>query len=197
MALVVLCVLFIHVTNFRGRWFQPILIVVPVLTAVLLRQQLETRRLKWLMGFSAFVAIALLIALPSRIIFGEKLHHEEPLHFPYAALAAQMKNDLAPETVIVADDQVLAGNLRLALQPHLVVTTEILNAFAPDAQHLAFAWTPKKKEARSQALTDYVEQLGSVDWSQAKYVSANFYYFRNKQGTMSYILLDRAKSKNP
>jgi hypothetical protein len=104
-----------------------------------------------------------------------------------------MKSDLAPETIIVTDDQVLAGNLRLALQPHLVVTTEILDAFAPDAQHLAFAWTAKKKEARSEALTDYVEQTGSVDWSQAKNVSADYYYFRNKQGTMSYLLMDRTK----
>jgi len=193
MILAVSCVLFVHVTNFRGRWFQPIFLVVPVLIAVLLRQRLEARRLKWLVGFSVFVAIALLIALPSRIVFGEKLHHEEPLHFPYAALAAQMKNDLAPETVIVTDDQVLAGNLRLALPAHRVVTTEILNDFAPGAQHLAFAWTPKKKEARSQALTDYVEQLSSVDWSQAKTVSADYYYFRNKQGTMSYLLMDRTK----
>lgn len=193
MVLVVLCVMFVHVTNFRGRWFQPIFLVVPILIAVLLRQRLEARRLNWLVRFSAFVAIALLIALPSRIVFGEKLGHEEPLHIPYAALATQMKNDLTPETVIVTDDQVLAGNLRLALQPQLVVTTEILDAFAPGAQHLAFVWTLKKKEARSQALTDFVEQNGPVDWSQAKTVSANFYYFRNKQGTMSYLLMDRAK----
>ena len=193
MALVVLCVMVVHVTNFRGRWFQPVLIIVPILIAVLLRQQLEMRRIKWLVGFSAFVAIALLVALPSRIVFGEKLRHEEPLHFPYAALAAQMKSDLAPETVIVTDDQVLAGNLRLALQPHLVVTTEILDTFAADAQHLAFVWSPKKKEVRSQALTDYVEQTGSVDWQQAKSVSADYYYFRDKQGTMSYLLIDRTK----
>jgi 4-amino-4-deoxy-L-arabinose transferase-like glycosyltransferase len=196
MALVVLCVMFVHVTNFRGRWFQPVLIIVPVLIAALLRQQLEARRLKWLMRFSAFVAIALLIALPSRIVFGEKLHHEEPLHFPYAVLAAQMKNDLAPATVIVTDDSLLAGNLRLALQPRLVVTTEIMDEFAPDAQNLAFAWNPKKNEERPKALTDYAEQLGSVDWSQAKYVSADYYYFRNKQGTMGYILMDRSKNKN-
>ena len=193
LVLVVLCVMFVHVTNFRGRWFQPIFLVVPILIAVLLRQRLEARRLNCLLGFSIVVAISLLIALPSRIVFGEKLHHEEPLHFPYAALAAQMKSDLAPETVIVTDDQVLAGNLRLALQPHLVVTTEILDTFAPDAQRVAFAWSPKKKEARSQALTDYVEQTGSVDWAQAKTVSANYYYFRKKQGSMSYLLLDRAK----
>ena len=197
MVLVVLCVMFVHVTNFRGRWFQPILIVVPILIAVLLRQQLEARRLKWLVGFSAFVAIALLIALPSRIIFGEKLHHEEPLHFPYAALADQMKNDLAPGTVIVTEDDLLAGNLRLALQPRLVVTSEIMDEFAPGAQNLAFAWNPKKNEVRPQALTDFAEQLGSVDWSQAKYVSADYYYFRNKQGTMGYILIDRNKNKNP
>jgi 4-amino-4-deoxy-L-arabinose transferase-like glycosyltransferase len=196
MTLVVLCVLLVHVTNFHGRWFQPILIVVPILIAVLLRQQLETRRLKWLMGFSAFVVIALLIALPSRIIFGEKLHHEEPLHFPYAALAAQMKNDLSPATVIVTDDHVLAGNLRLALQPRLVVTTEIMDEFAPDATNLAFAWNPKKTNAPPEALTDYARQFGSVDWSQAKYVSADYYYFRNKRGTMGYVLMDRTKN-NP
>ncbi len=197
MALAVLCVMFIHVTNFRGRWFQPIFIVVPILIAVRLRQQLEARRMKLLIGFSAFVAIVLLIALPSRIVFGEKLHHEEPLHFPYAALAAQMKNDLAPATIIVTEDNLLAGNLRLALQPRLVVTTEIMDEFAPDAQNIAFAWNPKKNEARPQPLTDYAEQLGSVDWSQAKYVSADYYYFHNKQGTMGYVLMNRTKSKNP
>jgi hypothetical protein len=197
MTLVVLCVMFVHVTNFRGRWFQPILIVVPILIAVLLRQKLEASRLKWLVGFSAFVAIALLIALPSRIVFGEKLRHEEPLHFPFAALATQMNDDLAPATVIVTEDNLLAGNLRLALQSHLVVTTEIMDEFAPDAQNLAFAWNPKKNETRPQALTDYAEQLGSVDWSQAKYVSADYYYFRNKQGTMGYVSMDRSKNKNP
>jgi 4-amino-4-deoxy-L-arabinose transferase-like glycosyltransferase len=193
MTLVILCVMFVHVTNFRGRWFQPILIVVPILIAVMLRQQLEARRLKWLTGFSTFVAAALLIALPSRIIFGEKLRHEEPLHFPFAALAVQMKNDLAPATVIVTEDNLLAGNLRLALQPRLVVTTEIMDEFAPDAQNLAFVWTPKKIEARPQALTDYAEQIGSVNWSQTKYVSADYYYFRNKQGTMGYVLMNRTK----
>jgi 4-amino-4-deoxy-L-arabinose transferase-like glycosyltransferase len=196
MTLVVLCVMFVHVTNFRGRWFQPILIVVPILITVLLRQQLEMRRLKWLMEFSAFVAIALLIALPSRIVFGEKLHHEEPLHFPFATLAAQMKNDLAPATVIVTEDNLLAGNLRLALQPRLVATTEIMDEFAPDAQSLAFVWSPKKNEARPEALTDYAEQIASVDWSQAKYVSAAYYYYHNKQGTMDYVLVNRSKN-NP
>jgi 4-amino-4-deoxy-L-arabinose transferase-like glycosyltransferase len=195
--LVALCVMFFHITNFRGRWFQPILIIVPILIAVLLHRRLEARQLKWLVGFSTFIAVTLLVALPSRIVFGEKLRHEEPLHFPFATLAAQMKNDLAPATVIVTEDNLLAGNLRLALQPRLVVTTEIMDEFAPDAQNLAFAWNPKKNEARPQALTDYAEQIGSVDWSQAKYVSADYYYFHNKQGTMGYILMDRSKNKNP
>jgi 4-amino-4-deoxy-L-arabinose transferase-like glycosyltransferase len=197
LGLLVLCVMILHVTDFRGRWFQPILLGVPLLVVTLLRQRLEPARLKWLTVTAAIVAVGLLIALPARIVFGEKLHHEEPLNFPFTALAAKMKNDLVPETVIVTSDHLLAGNLRLALQPRLVVSTELMAGFAPDASQFALAWTVKKFPEAPSVLADYADRTGHVDWSQAKYISAGYYYISGKKFTLGYALMNRATGNFP
>lgn len=196
MTLVAVCVIFLHITNFRGRWFQAILVVVPILLATQVRSRLEASRLKLLVGCSLFVAGLVLILLPGRIVFGETLRHEEPLHFPYAALAAQMKDSLRPETVVVTQDHVLAGNLRLALQPRRVVTTESMDELRPDPQHLAFVWSLRKAETAPTALTDCAEKMGTVDWSQAKHVSADYLYYRRKRGTLAFVVMDRSQQPN-
>ena len=195
--LLVLCVMIIHVTDFRGRWFQPILLGVPILIVTWLHQRLEPRRLKWLMVSAAGVAIVLLIAMPARIVFGEKLRHQEPVNFPFAVLAEQMKPDLAPETIIVTQDHLLAGNLRLALQPRLVVSTELAAEFAPKASHVALAWSLEKSATPPPALVDYAAKMGSPQWEQAKFISANLYFIPSKRLTIGYILMDRPAEKSP
>ncbi len=197
MTLVALCVILFHITNFRGRWFQAILVVVPILLATQVRPRLETSRLKWLVGCSLFVAGVVLVLLPGRIVFGERLRHEEPLHFPYAALAAQMKDSLKPETVVVTQDHVLAGNLRLALQPRQVVTTESMDELGPAPQYLAFVWSLRKSATPPKGLTDCAEGFGTVDWSQARHVSADYLYYQRKRGTLAYVVMDRSQKRNP
>jgi hypothetical protein len=59
--------------------------------------------------------IVVLLAIPGRIYFGERLRRDEPLMRPYDLLARQLEAELPGVAYLLGDSLLTAGNLKMQI----------------------------------------------------------------------------------
>jgi 4-amino-4-deoxy-L-arabinose transferase-like glycosyltransferase len=189
LAAVTLLILGFRVTDVKERWFQPLLIIAPVVAATWLQPRLNQKRLNWLVGLAGLVALVVIAAIPGRYFLAERLHREETLTRPYATLAQKLDQTLAPHTTIVAATPLLAGNLRLHLPTRTVTTPELVELFAYDPQNVVLTWEANRNPALPARLSDFAARqgLGEVTNQSPAYVSAPYYFGINKQARLGSV----------
>ena len=189
--LTVSLVLGFRATGFRDRWLQPLLITTPVLLISMLRDRLDPLRLRRLMVAGGMVALAVTIMIPGRILFGAKVHREEPLMRPYAALAAQMRSAIPSSSFRVADTGLLAGNLRLALGQQTVVTPSEARLFNCREPHCLLVWDARGRDLPPQALLDWAQTWATTDLSQVppRYFTATYKFHDPRQMRLGMLIV--------
>jgi len=186
-------------TGFRDRWLQPLLIAVPVLLIAMLRDRLDPLRLRRLLTAGGTVAAIVTLLIPGRILFGAKVHREEPLMRPYGALAAQLRSAVPPSSFLVADTILLAGNLRLALAPMTVVTPNQVDLFNCREPHCLMVWDARRRDLPPQPLLDWA-QVWTTNLSQGpiQYVTAKYKFHDSRQMRLGILILSQpAASSGP
>ncbi len=176
----VLLVLCFRATGFRERWFQPILMCTPVLLIALVRDRLDRVRLRRILALGLTVTLAVAVVIPGRILFGAKLHREEPLMRPYDALAAQLRYLVPEDSFVVADTVLLAGNLRLGLPKTTIVTPAQVGLFKCEEPHCLIVWDARRGELTPETLLNWAQTWSgsALSKAQPQYFEAT-YKFRD------------------
>ncbi len=184
-------VLFAHATSFRERWFQPILIALPIVAAAFVQNRLDAVRLKVIATISLLVMLGVAIIMPGRLLAAERLKREEPLTRPYAALAAQIRTVIPAGALVVCDTRLLAGNLRLGLPQARVLPPVLTPLMGGDRAHCFLVWDATRNAAlppdlREWALTTARRELPA---SAAQFFSAPYRYHHGKQYRLGLLQL--------
>jgi hypothetical protein len=87
------------------------------------------------------VMVAVLIGLPARTVL---LRWESPLLQSYDALAAQLRPLLPPDTSIMADNTLTAGNLKMVLPEYKVLTPELDGLLTVQTHRWVVVWDTRK-----------------------------------------------------
>ncbi len=184
-----LLVLVAHATGFRERWFQPILIALPIGAIALVQNRLDTFRLKCIAGLSMLVMLAVALALPGRLLLAERLKREEPLTRPYAQLANDLRPVIPPGSLVVCDTQLLAGNLRLCLQDVTLLNIGLMALFKDSYPHCFVTWDARRGDELPEDLRNWLETQKSAGThpGQPQYLSKTYRYHTAKQFRLGYL----------
>jgi len=183
LTMLLLIVLGFRATGLRERYLQPILICLPVLGIVVVRKKLNLMRFKWMATITGAVMLTVLIAMPARIVFAKSLKREQPLNLPYAELAAQMLAVIPPSTLLVADTDVLGGNLHVSLPGKIITTPRRVGFFESHDQHCMLVWDARKRVLPPEAMQEWAASIATINWNDAhpQYFTADFLYDRSRQ----------------
>lgn len=181
--LLLLLVLVFRVTNIRERWLQPILICAPVLAVVLVRDRLDEKRSRWVVGSGLLVMCVVAVFLPARVLLSERIRREERLTRPYDALAAQMRPILPEGSLVVTDLQLLGGNLRVNLPGRWFATSDLAGLFQAGNEPCFLAWDASKSEEPPKLLLDWAKKSTAAEQyrSRPQYFTATYKYHQSKQ----------------
>lgn len=120
LGLLLLMILSGHATEFKNRWLQPFVVLVPAFLVVSW-PTLSRRYVRSRMIVSGYVVMAtVLVAIVLRPILSDDGTEPNQLNIDFRQLAEQIRES---PRVVVASDMRIAGNLRLRL-PHTVVLSE-------------------------------------------------------------------------
>jgi 4-amino-4-deoxy-L-arabinose transferase-like glycosyltransferase len=187
-AAVAVLIIAFGVGGFRERWLLPVLVLAPVVAVSYLRTRVDPPRVRWLLTAGVTAAAAVAIALPGRVVLAERLGLDPPLNRPYDALASAMRGALAPGMVIVAENNLLGGNLRFALGTSLVVTPALAPLLAPSARPVVLAWEATESPAIVPRVWRHAEQAGlRVAANDVRFFLAPYKYHSRKQARLGIV----------
>jgi hypothetical protein len=159
-ALLVICILVFRITEFRARWFLPLIIGAPLLLVAWAWPRLNESRIRALtiLGMAILAAVAAL--LPGRILFAEKLGRIEPLHRPFAELAGPIASRVAEGGVVLAESRLIGGNLRLAGLKSPVVSPDTWNVIPHPQGPVLLVWDATAQPQPSERFIRNLAKLG-------------------------------------
>jgi 4-amino-4-deoxy-L-arabinose transferase-like glycosyltransferase len=183
--------LFLGVTNVKDRWFQPILICLPVLLIARVKTSIELPQFGRLFGAALFVAATLVLIVPGHVLVVSKIARPMRLNAPFRELAGQIRTlQLSPD-VLIAENRWIGGNLRLAFPEKLVFVPEIpMPTSFPDGRRL-LVWDATASPLPPKVLTDFLGPDGRFDSDSIKpgYVEAPYQYGGQKQMRLGVLIL--------
>ncbi len=193
----VLCVAMVFVLQmrFKARWVLPLLMVTPAyLTLLFLRRMdaVRTRRLLWVAGSAA---IAVLIALPAAPPLAPLTGKYTRLNAPYSTLAAELKNLGLKPDVIVAENRIVGGNLRMFFKSASVVSPELPTPPASDTGAWLAVWDATKQTPMPESLAEFVARLRNVRAAEVppQFVEARLKYSRDRFMKLGFVTLPASR----
>jgi 4-amino-4-deoxy-L-arabinose transferase-like glycosyltransferase len=128
-------------TNVKDRWLQPILFYAPIVVVGLLSRRLPPARLRALALVSALAAMAVMVALPSRIALADR--EKVPVeNKPYGAFAEEIRASTGFESgTILAGDYATGGNLAIRFPDASALIPEYGDLDVPTPWPVLVAWT--------------------------------------------------------
>ena len=153
-----LLILCCHVTQFRVRWMQPLLLPLPLFLSLLVHRRLTDRNQRWVRLLAASAAVAVLIIMNGRILLAS---HFRPTsqNEPYSRLAEQITAKGFSGGVIVAEGRYLGGNLQRHFPSSRVITpdTPLLEPL-PASLPLLVVWSGERKQGMPDELDRFLRQ---------------------------------------
>lgn len=189
-ALCVLLAVFFQV-RFKARWLLPLLAVVPMYAAVWLSTRAGEERVRWFGRIGAVAALVALVALPAAAPLASLTGKFTRLNAPYAAFAAALRaRGVSPE-VIVAENRLVGGNLKLFFQASRVVVPELPASPRPPRARLLVAWDATRRAEMPATLAAFVAERfgGDLASSPPLYIEAVQKYSRTRMMRLGYVLL--------
>jgi 4-amino-4-deoxy-L-arabinose transferase-like glycosyltransferase len=104
----------------KNRWLQPLLFFVPLLLALYAAP--TTVALRGYVTLAVLLLALTAVALPGRILLAEPVGRSTKANIPYAALAKMLRTQAGSPDLIIAENGLLGGNMRLAFPEARVLT---------------------------------------------------------------------------
>ncbi|WP_165873508.1 glycosyltransferase family 39 protein [Parasulfuritortus cantonensis] len=95
-------------THVKDRWMQPLFFFVPLLAAM------TVAHARVFLGLAGAIALAVAVLLPGQALWASLHDKASRRNLPYAELAAALRAEAGRPDVILASNELLAGNMRLA-----------------------------------------------------------------------------------
>lgn len=177
--LVCVVLVFCFKAQFKHRWMQPVLFVLPVYFALLAERRLSYARQRQILGLAVATASAALVALPATPLLASVVNRPTRLNSPYAALAARFREQAGEPAVMVADSRLTGGNLRLHFKQSLVVVPWPGKPLVPQDAALVMVWDATRTPQPPKYLVNYVTNRNGrqLMTDAARYVEAPLKYF--------------------
>ncbi len=189
--ILLLLVLLAHATGFKERWFQPLLICIPVLAASVVQGRLDRLRLSTLALLSILVMLSVAVVMPGRLLAAERLRREEPLTRPYRQLAAQIGPGVPEQALVICDTRLLAGNLRLGLPQARVLPPELVPLLGGKRAQWFLIWDARKNDLPPEELGRWVEKYapGATARADRRYFTALYRHHHTKEYRLGVLQL--------
>lgn len=153
-------ILFWEVTYFKDRWMQPILFIFPLYFFIHLNDVAAGGKMRrFFIAITLMAALTILIMIPARIVLGPALGYYTSFNFPYAALAEKIGEQCREPDLIIADNQLDAGNIRLQFPNTLVLAPNLkpfhIHGSAETGCFVAF-WDAQKSVGMPERLKKFL-----------------------------------------
>ncbi len=175
--------------RFKARWLLPLLAMLPFQCALWLRNRTGEQRVRWLARAGAVAAVLSLVALPAAAPLAPLTGKFTRLNAPYGSLAEQLKeNGISPE-LILAENRLVGGNLKLFFPASRVAVPE-LPAPEPPAQGQALVvWDATRRAQMPAALAAFANRFSDSDPAAmpVQYVEARQKYSRSRTMRLGFV----------
>lgn len=180
--------------RFKARWLLPLLAVVPMYAPVWLSARAGEQRVRWFAATGAVAALVALLALPAAAPLASLTGKFTRLNAPYAQFAAGLKaRGIAPE-IIVAENRLVGGNLKLFFPSSPVAVPELPAPPAAAGADVLVAWDATRRREMPATLVALVSERFGGDpaaWSP-QYIEAAQKYSRTRTMRLGYVLVPAA-----
>ena len=164
--LVILVVVF-HVSHFKTRWMQPLLFVVPVYFFLHVKPEAVGKKArKRFVKLATIVAVLILNAMILRVVGAPLFDCYTDLNYPYDAIANEVRALGFYDGVVVAEQRICAGNLRLQFPNSIVLDHKLAIpelSFEISDRPLLVLWDAKRWHVLPKPLRPYLKKLLGID----------------------------------
>lgn len=149
-------------SNLKERWLTPLFLAIPLLFAALRENQLSEVVYRRFQGLAFVIMVFTAMLLAGRVWFAEWSQRPVALNAPLSQLVDTWRPQILPGDVILAENTWLAGNLRLLLPGHAVMTPREPGLRLPVTHGRGWViWDQTRSEAVPDALTTLLDELGA------------------------------------
>jgi hypothetical protein len=188
-AICVLLVLFFHVTHLKSRWLLPLLYPVPIYLISLLQDKLGLCQLRRLLVCSGVAAGFILLALPGRIMLARHAGSYSRMNAPYDQLAVKLRESGFTAGAIIAESNLVGGNLKLRFTESRVVVPGFEEVRVPGNLPVLLVWDATGKEGVPERLSSLVASLSLQGRGEVRYTEAPALYMPERKVRLGFIIV--------
>jgi hypothetical protein len=183
-------ILIFRVSNVKERWIQPLLIPAPVYLMLAFRGRMSPARARRIVCLAGVVMMMVLFAVPSRSLLASYFGRQPRLNAPYSEIAKQLENAGFDGGLIVAEDRLVGGNMKLFFKHSVVVVPELPALAGPESAPRLIVWSAKEKDSIPSPLLDFVKSRYALDPSllERRFVDAPYHYSSAERLRLGFIL---------
>jgi 4-amino-4-deoxy-L-arabinose transferase-like glycosyltransferase len=192
LSVVVFCALAVLLfrAQFKDRWFQPLLFILPLWLVLKYQNRMSLSRVKLLTGLASGIALLIVLIMPAIPLLAALTQRPNRLNTPWSDFARHFTLNVSPG-VIAAGSNLPGGNLKLHMPEKVVLVPGSKLLQAPRTTPWLVVWDPRDGESPPWALQQLVLKTRGVDVSKLKpsQVEAPWKYVSRKQKKLNYLVL--------
>jgi 4-amino-4-deoxy-L-arabinose transferase-like glycosyltransferase len=172
-----LMVVLFRVTRFKDRWLQPLFFYAPAWLVFLRADRPAKAAVRTFLTICLAISLVVVLLLPLRTILAAHRNAFEALNVPYNSFAAQLKDKGFAQSLIFAEDGLVAGNLRLHLPHSTVIAPGLPQPRLVPHENCLLAWDATERPGPPPPLLELVNSLQiSVDLYPPELLEAPYHY---------------------
>jgi 4-amino-4-deoxy-L-arabinose transferase-like glycosyltransferase len=172
-----LMVIFFQVTYFKDRWLLPVLFYAPAWLVFLLAGRPAKAAVRSFLAVCLAISLTVLLLLPARTLLAAQRNTFTEHNVPYNRFAEQLRQRGFEQGVIVTENGLVAGNLRLHLPNSSVVAAGLPQPRLAPFENCLIVWDATEDPNPPSALLKLTGSLQiPVDRKQAEILEAPFHY---------------------
>lgn len=190
--LCVLMILFFKVTVFKDRWMQPLLFITPLYLVTLTWSRISIANTRRYAYFTLTVAVAVLMFMPGRTLFAFQLGIPSRLSAPYSALATQLHANGLQPGIIIAQNRLVGGNMKLFFPESVVAAPEIPLFTAPATSNRLLVWDATTRAQMPVNLQKLAKALSlDINHLQPQYIQAPYKFNAERSMRLGFLLVGK------
>jgi len=172
-----LMVVLFRVTHFKDRWLQPLLFYAPAWLIFVLAVRPAKAAVRNFLTICLAISLVVLLLLPARTILAAQRNTFDALNVPYHRFAEQLKDKGFAQSLILAADGLVAGNLRLQLPNSTVIAVGLPQPRLVPHDNCLLAWDATQNPEPPPPLLELASSLQcSVDLNPPDLLEASYHY---------------------
>jgi len=170
-------VVLFRVTHFKDRWLQPLLFYAPAWLIFVLAVRPAKAAVRTFLTICLAISLVVVLLLPARTILATQRNTFDAFNVPYHRFAEQLKDKGFAQSLILAADGLVAGNLRLQLPNSTVIAVGLPQPRLVPHDNCLLAWDATQNPEPPPPLLELANSLQcSVDLNPPDLLEAPYHY---------------------